>query len=160
MHKLIEELQEYHVKKFAVLSKIQSLANELLNSDQPEPIVESLRNIINDFGSSSEKTHHHNEELILAQLQQTETPLHRKVEEISADHQAFAHIVARLLRQIDEHSADTALIANAINDFIKNYEDHANTEELMFFPAAEQNLTDKAWGQNCSSVAINYFSIV
>ncbi|MCB1756942.1 MAG: hemerythrin domain-containing protein, partial [Gammaproteobacteria bacterium] len=128
MHKLIEQLQRYHAEKARVLADLQSLNGSLAETDDPSAVLLQLTEILQGFDGSAETEHHHNEELILAELRKTDAPIHRRVEEITGDHKAFSKILARLLDQLEENQDDLQLISSEISEFIKNYEDHANTE--------------------------------
>ena len=97
------------------------------------------------FQDASEVAHHHNEELILAELRNTPASIHRRVEEISGDHQAFNRIIDEISTKIISHSTSCAELCATINSFVATYKDHAAGEENIFFPMADEYLEDHHW---------------
>ncbi len=145
MHRRIEELQQYHAKKSKALKELQSSISLLAETENLPALVGKIQELLSAFDADTESEHHRKEELILEELRKTEAPIHRKVDELSGDHRAFAKILGRLHQLIEENKGDPDLLSVQIGEFIKHYEDHAGTEELIFFPMADQYLEESNW---------------
>lgn len=145
MHKLIEELKQHHADKSKVFSDLQRLINDLTDTEKVDATLDALGALIESFQSAADKAHHDNEELILAELQNTDAPIHRRVEEISGDHQAFSKVLARLSELIQKERDNPELVALQLGEFKKHYEEHASVEELIFFPIANEHLNERQW---------------
>jgi len=96
--------------------------------------------------------HKEKSQIILSELRKTSAPIHRRVEEISADHEAFDTMIADNSSKIVDQSVGCDELCSRIKRFVAVYNDHANGEENIFFPIADKYLQDshrtrikKAW---------------
>ena len=144
MHGFIEELQSYHHEKAHHLRELQDFAERLI-SERNRAEKEELTELFAPFGSKTEVAHHRNEELILLHLRTTDAPIHRKVNEISADHEAFDRILIRITRMILNSDVSRGELSDAIHNFVAIYHDHASGEENIFFPIADEYMTERTW---------------
>ena len=145
MHELIEELRRFHSKKSYHLNLLDRAIADLSKSQQSNDTRALLRELFEPFDDPSEIAHHHNEELILKELLKTEVPIHRKVMEISTDHEAFDRITARIVSKIEDHQVEIDVLRANIQEFLVIYNDHATGEENVFFPLADKSLQDSHW---------------
>lgn len=147
MHDLIEELRRFHSKKSYHLNLLDRAIADLSKSQQSTDTRPLLRELFEPFDDPAEIAHHHNEELILRELLTTDIPIHRKVTEISADHEAFDRITARIVSKIENPQIEIDILRANIQEFLVIYNDHANGEENVFFPLADRNLQDSHWNK-------------
>lgn len=147
MHELIEELQAFHRLKAQQLLALEKARNDLLRTPASHAARKQLAELLNPFQGPAESAHHRNEEAILRQLRTTDAPIHRRVDEISGDHSAFARIIEDLVRLITDAQRPVGEVRVRIDHFINQYGDHASNEELIFFPIADQHLTGSDWQQ-------------
>ena len=145
MHFLIQELKQYHSDKASHLTKLQQTVQWFVENDYPKELAVELKERFQPFQGDAERVHHHNEELILRELRATEAPIHRRVDEIDADHLALDRIVAGISQKMQRLPDATDAVCNDVLHFIRNYDDHAAGEESIFFPIADQYLVDRHW---------------
>jgi hemerythrin-like domain-containing protein len=145
MHEFIEELHRYHRDKARHLFELECCAEELSEGSAKRSSTRLLRRYFEPFCSPDETAHHAKEELILAELQRTEAPIHRRVNEIAADHQAFDRICTNIWASIIAHPDSPSEIISPIRQFISVYKDHADGEEAIFFPIANNYLKPRNW---------------
>lgn len=144
MHGFIEELRLYHHEKAHHLRDLQDFAARLVYEENPAQ-KDELTELFAPFGTEPEQAHHRNEELILLHLRTTEAPIHRKVNEISADHEAFERILQRITGMIIDADVSRGELSDAIRNFVAIYNDHASGEENIFFPIADEFMSDRTW---------------
>lgn len=145
MHGLIEELYQYHKEKAVHLLDLER-GTEELSEDQPlEKRIEIFQDLFEPFYCAAESAHHSNEEAILAELRKTDAPIHRRVDEISADHEAFERISTKIWARMSDQATSPAELRAAIAEFVGYYKDHADGEEMIFFPIADAHLRDSHW---------------
>ena len=147
MHELIENLQEYHRQKARHLFELESCVNDLIEFGPSEGYAQTLRTLFEPFQNTTEVAHHHNEELILGELRNTSAPIHRRVDEIPTDHEAFNKIVVEIATQIRDPEVGCAELCAIIKNFVLNYSDHADGEESIFFPIADKYLQSDHWSR-------------
>lgn len=145
MHRLIVELQTYHRKKARHLFELETCISGLSENDSSDDYRDSLKVLFEPFQSATEIAHHHNEELILGELRRTSAPIHRRVEEISGDHDAFSRIVVEISTKLNDDSTSCAELCSTIRRFMEIYNDHAAGEESIFFPIADRYLQESHW---------------
>ena len=145
MHRLIEELKQYHSEKAHYLSELGKCVNSIIEDSYPKDSYRELQQLFQPFQHQAELLHHHNEELILRELRATSAPIHRRVEEISADHTELDRIVANIACEIENESMHYREVCANIHNFIRIYDDHASGEEAIFFPISEQYLEQRHW---------------
>ncbi|MBT8077567.1 MAG: hemerythrin domain-containing protein [Gammaproteobacteria bacterium] len=143
MHGFIEELQQYHHEKAGHLHALQDYSVRLV--EVADTRKDELTELFDPFRGVSETAHHRNEELILLHLRTTDAPIHRKVNEISADHAAFERILSQLMRMIVDESVSHGELSDALQNFVTVYHDHASSEENIFFPIADEYMTERTW---------------
>lgn len=144
MHGFIEELQQYHHDKAHHLRDLQAFSLALAE-DGTDRVKEELTELFEPFRNKTEVAHHRNEELILLHLRTTDAPIHRKVNEISADHAAFERIIHRITAMIIDADVSRAELSATVQSFVTIYNDHAGGEENIFFPIADEYLGDREW---------------
>ena len=144
MHELLSELNSYHRQASDRAGDLSRLAKELAQNGE-EHVRETILEILATFNNEEEKAHHHNEELIRKALIKTDAPIHRRVEQIEKDHQAFGRILSNILSQCQDPKVTAAVLSSQINDYIDKYYDHLEAEETIFFPMAEKWLEDEHW---------------
>ena len=145
MHDLIQELQHYHKEKARHLFDLEQAVERLTEEDYAGDYTPVLRELFQPFQDAMEVAHHHNEEIILAELRKTPASIHRRVEEISGDHQAFNRITAEISSKIINQSVSCAELCATITSFVATYKDHAAGEENIFFPMADKHLEAHHW---------------
>lgn len=145
MHELIVELQQYHKTKAGVLLDLESKAIALLETNARDGCWSAIQSLFEHFQSKSELTHHQNEELILTELLTTSAPIHRRVEQIAADHTAFVRITSSIERKLSDPDASRNEMSSDIRSFVQIYKDHANGEDMIFFPMADKYLENHHW---------------
>lgn len=145
MHELIVELQKYHRTKLRHLGVLERYVGGMSEDDSRSEHAARIKVLFEPFYDTAEGAHHRNEEAILLELRKTSAPLHRRVEEISGDHDAFTGIIARISAQLDCESVGCAELRASILNFIAIYRDHAAGEESIFFPIADKYLGDAHW---------------
>ena len=143
MHELIEELQQYHHEKAGHLHALQDFSIRLV--DDSSTVKDELTELFAPFRCGSETAHHRNEELILLHLRTTDAPIHRKVNDISADHAAFERILWQLMKMIVDADVSRGELSDALKNFVSVYHDHASSEENIFFPIADEYMTERTW---------------
>ena len=144
MHGFIEELQQFHHDKARHLDELQVFSLKLVDPN-PSARKEELTELFEPFRNSLEEAHHRNEELILLHLRTTDAPIHRKVNEISADHAAFDRILERIVSMIFDGDVSRAELGSAVQNFVAIYNDHASSEENIFFPIADEFMAQREW---------------
>jgi len=145
MHKLIDELVQYHRHKATVVADIQVLipAVEKGNVNARD----ELGGIFASFSSDGEKAHHHNEELVLHELVKSKKPIHARIERTAEEHVVFGQLVQRLCSEISGPFDEPAVLVANIQWFLTQYDDHASNEEAILFPAADRELSTIAWSR-------------
>ena len=151
MHELIEELQQYHKEKARHLFDLERCVVSLGENGPNEEYAQLLRAMFEPFQNVAEVAHHHNEEAIFDELCKTSAPIHRRVNEISGDHQAFGRIILEISTKIIDQSVSCAELCSTIGSFVAIYKDHADGEENIFFPVADKFLQDKHWNRICKA---------
>jgi len=144
MHQLLSELNNYHRQASDRAEGLSRLTKELAQNGEGN-VREAILDILENFNDDAEKAHHHNEELIRKALIKTDAPIHRRVEQIEKDHQAFDRIMSNILSQCRDQHVTAAVLSCQINDYIDKYFDHLEAEETIFFPMAEKWLEDDQW---------------
>ena len=147
MHELIQELQQYHREKARNLFDLEKSVNNLLENGSSEEYGQTLQALFEPFQNIAEVAHHQNEEVILSELRKTSAPIHRRVDEISADHEAFDRKIVEISTKIIDHSVSCTELCSTIKSFVAIYKDHADGEENIFFPMADKYLTGSHWGR-------------
>ena len=145
MHDLIEELQEYHRTKARHLFDLEKGVANLSNKQNFATRTQTVQALFEPFCNSPEIAHHHNEEIIVAELRLTSAPIHRRVDEISGDHQAFDRISGDIQLKIASEAVGLEELRSTIDRFIDIYKDHAAGEDTIFFPIADQYLQARNW---------------
>lgn len=145
MHALIEELKQYHRDKAKLLLELERAVDYLAIEDGSRATVTNIRELFKPFSDPSEAVHHHNEELILLELRQTSAPIHRCVERIAGDHEAFDRMTTQIAAKIEDDSVSHGELAASIKWYVTTYGDHANGEENIFFPIADEYLQYQHW---------------
>jgi hemerythrin-like domain-containing protein len=145
VHELIEELQQYHKEKSCHIFDLEKGVNSLTANDSPEKSTQTIQALLEPFQNKADVAHHHNEEIILSELRKTSAPIHRRVEDISADHEAFDTMIADISSKIVDQSVGCDELCSRIKRFVAVYNDHANGEENIFFPIADKYLQDSHW---------------
>ena len=145
MHYLIEELRGYHREKAVHLFNLEKGVADLSMRVNFKNRTRTIQALFEPFCNSTEVAHHHNEEIILAELRLTPAPIHRRVEEISGDHQAFDRISGEIQLKIANEAVGLEELRSTINRFIDIYKDHASGEDAIFFPIADQYLKPNQW---------------
>lgn len=145
MHGLIEELYQYHRDKAGHLLDLERGTDELSEDHPLEKRIEIFRELFEPFRCAAESAHHYNEEAILAELRKTDAPIHRRVDEISADHVAFERISSKIWTRMSDPATSPAELRASVTEFIGYYKDHADGEEMIFFPSADTHLNDSHW---------------
>jgi len=147
VNELIDQLLEYHKVKSRHLLDLETGIDGLPEDDNPQQRKQKLQTLFSVFQNNAEESHHHNEELILSELRRTDAPIHRRVEEISADHKAFNRIADDISKKLSSESVSPGDLYSVIGHFIETYKDHANGEETIFFPIAERYLRKSHWSR-------------
>ena len=145
MHELILQLQQYHREKARHLYELEKVVNEFLENGPAGDYAQALHVLFDPFQSTGAANHHHNEELILAELRQSSAPIHRRVDEIPADHLAFNKIAFTISSMLQDDSIGCAELCSTMQNFIRIYDDHASGEEAIFFPIADKYLEVAHW---------------
>jgi len=145
MHELIEDLKEYHSAKARHLFELEECINRHPDRGALGEYAETVQALFAPFQNTVEVAHHHNEEIILRELRLTSAPIHRRVDEISGDHQAFNRIVTGISAKLNDESTIFAELQLTIRRFVDIYKDHATGEETIFFPIADRYLQDSHW---------------
>ena len=145
MHELIQELQLYHREKARNLFDLERCVESLLADRPSRKYAQTLRGLFEPFQNTAEIAHHHNEEIILLELRKTPAPIHRRVDEISADHRAFDKIIVEISTKMTDDSVGCAELCSTIQNFVATYNDHASGEENIFFPIADKFLEVSHW---------------
>lgn len=144
MNVLLNELHAYHHDVSKKISKIKELLRKMRHESDGADDSKRMFEMLESLHGDAERHHHENEELIRRALLATEAPIHQRVKDIERDHQAFGRIAGQL-KMLAGTTKDTSVIADTINDFIQKYYDHMESEENIFFPAADKWLSDNQW---------------
>jgi hemerythrin-like domain-containing protein len=144
MNVLLNELHAYHHDVAKKISKIKELLRKMRHESDGADDGKLMFEMLEALHGDAERHHHENEELIRRALLATEAPIHQRVKDIERDHQAFGRIAGQL-KMLAGTTKDTRVIADTIDDFIQKYYDHMESEENIFFPAADKWLSDNQW---------------
>ncbi|SFP84424.1 hemerythrin domain-containing protein [Pseudomonas borbori] len=144
MHPLLEELHRYHQNISATIDQMKGPLDKLKNDAGDAADRQQLFALLESLHGEAETRHHQNEELIRRLLLTTRAPAHPRVLEIERDHQGFARIAARL-KALEHSNLTQSEIATFIEDYISKYYDHLDSEEYIFFPLADEWLSDNHW---------------
>ncbi|MDZ3991850.1 hemerythrin domain-containing protein [Pseudomonas sp. Teo4] len=144
MNTLLKELHAYHHEMANNISQIKKLLKKIRHESDDASDCQLLFEMLNALHGYAEQHHHENEELIRRALLTTEAPIHPRILDIERDHQAFARIAGQL-KMLADTTKDTSVIADTIEDFIQKYYDHMESEENIFFPAADKWLSNSQW---------------
>lgn len=144
MNILLNELHSYHHDMASKISQIRELLKKLKLQAIDDEDGKLLFEMLEALHGDAERHHHENEELVRRALLTTEAPIHRRILDIERDHQAFGRI-AEQLRMLPGTTKDPKVIADTVDDFIGKYFDHMESEENIFFPAADKWLSDSQW---------------
>jgi hemerythrin-like domain-containing protein len=143
VHHFIQQLIDFHKEKSSSITEIQRLLPLVRKSVEPARI--DLIDQFEAFRGEAERAHHHNEELILSELERHHQPVHPRIARTADEHKVFVQIVARLHKEIIEQTDEAAILVSKVEWFIGQYHDHATNEEAILFPAANQYLSRSAW---------------
>lgn len=144
MHPLLEELHLYHHNISTTIDQIKNLLTQFKSDTCTAADREQLFRLLECLHGEAETCHHQNEELIRHLLLTTRAPVHPRVLDIERDHQGFARIASQL-KALEQSSHTPKEIATFIEDYIHKYYDHLDSEENIFFPLADEWLTDNQW---------------
>ena len=144
MNTLLNELHAYHHEMANKISQIRNLLKKLKHEPEGADDCKLLFEMLERLHSDAELHHHENEELIRRALLTTEAPIHPRILDIERDHQAFGRIAGQL-KGLATATKDTQVIADTVDDFIAKYYDHMESEENIFFPAADKWLSNSQW---------------
>lgn len=144
MHPLLEELHAYHHDISATIGQMKKLLGQFKNGSCDAADREQLFKLLESLHGQAETRHHQNEELIREQLLATRAPVHHRVQEIERDHQGFERI-ANQLRALEHSNLSPEEVATYVEDYILKYYDHLDSEENIFFPLADEWLSDRQW---------------
>ncbi|MFZ3202256.1 MAG: hemerythrin domain-containing protein [Pseudomonas sp.] len=144
MHPLLEELHHYHQNISATIDQMKGLLGKLENDTGDAADRQQLFALLESLHGEAETRHHQNEELIRRLLLTTRAPVHPRVLDIERDHQGFARIASQL-KALEHSSLTPREIATFIEDYIHKYYDHLDSEENIFFPLADEWLSDTQW---------------
>ncbi|KFX69727.1 cation-binding protein [Pseudomonas taeanensis MS-3] len=144
MHPLLEELRTYHHNICAPIEQIKSLLDIFKGETCNAADRNKLFRLLESLHGEAEALHHQNEELIRRLLLTTRAPVHPRVLDIERDHQGFERI-ANQLKALEHSSHTPKEIASFIEDYIHKYHDHLDSEENIFFPLANEWLSDNQW---------------
>ncbi|WP_172147695.1 MULTISPECIES: hemerythrin domain-containing protein [Pseudomonas] len=144
MHPLLEELHHYHQTISVTIDQMKGLLDKLKNDVCDAADRQQLFALLESLHGEAETRHHQNEELIRRLLLTTRAPVHPRVLDIERDHQGFARI-ANQLKALEHSSHTPREIATFIEDYISKYYDHLDSEEHIFFPLADEWLSDNQW---------------
>jgi len=144
MNVLLNELHAYHHDVSKKISQIKELLRKMRHESDGTDDSKRMFEMLESLHGDAERHHHENEELIRRALLATEAPIHQRVKDIERDHQAFGRIAGQL-KMLAGTTKDTSVIADTIDDFIQKYYDHMESEENIFFPAADKWLSDNQW---------------
>ena len=144
MHPLLKELHLYHQNICASLDQLKNLLGKFKSDTCAAADREQLFRLLECLHGEAETRHHQNEELIRRLLLTTRAPIHPRVLDIERDHQGFARIASQL-KALEQSSHAPKEIATFIEDYIHKYYDHLDSEENIFFPLANEWLTDNQW---------------
>ncbi|GLO29106.1 hypothetical protein PPUN12996_11620 [Pseudomonas putida] len=144
MNTLLNELHAYHHDMANKISQIRKLLKKLKHEPDATDDCKLLFEMLEALHSNAERHHHENEESIRRALLATEAPIHPRILDIERDHQAFARIAGQL-KTLAATAKDTKVIADTVDDYIEKYYDHMESEENIFFPAADKWLSNSQW---------------
>ncbi len=144
MHPLLEELHSYHHNVSATIEQMKNLIEKFKNDTCDAADRKTLFKLLESLHGEAETRHHQNEELIRRFLLTTRAPVHQRVLDIERDHHGFDRI-AKQLRALEHSSLTPAEIGTFIEDYIHKYYDHLDIEENIFFPLADEWLSDIQW---------------
>ncbi|MDX1369933.1 hemerythrin domain-containing protein [Pseudomonas sp.] len=144
MHPLLEELHQYHHDISVTIDQMKGLLDKLNNDAGDAADRQQLFALLESLHGEAETRHHQNEELVRRLLLTTNAPPNPRVQEIERDHQGFSRIAAQL-KALEHSSLTPKEIATFIADYISKYYDHLDSEEHIFFPLADEWLSDKQW---------------
>lgn len=144
MHPLLEELHSYHHDISATVVQIRDLLDKCKRETCDAADQQALFRLLDSLHGEAERRHHQNEELIRQQLLTTRAPVHPRVLEIERDHHGFERIAGQL-RALEGSSHTPSEIATIVEDYLHKYHDHMDTEENIFFPMADEWLSDVHW---------------
>jgi hemerythrin-like domain-containing protein len=144
MHSLLNELHAYHHNISATIGQVKILLCELKNETSDTVDRKKLFKLLESLHGEAETRHHQNEELIRRLLLTTRAPLHQRVANIERDHRGFDRIASQL-KALEYSGLTPKEIATFIEDYIQKYYDHMDSEENIFFPMADEWLSDNQW---------------
>jgi hemerythrin-like domain-containing protein len=144
MHPLLKELHHYHQTISATIDQMKTLLDKLKLDACDAADRQQLFALLESLHGDAETRHHQNEELIRRLLLTTRATVHPRVLDIERDHQGFARI-AQQLKALEHSSLTPREIATFIEDYIHKYYDHLDIEENIFFPLADEWLSDNQW---------------
>lgn len=144
MHRLLQELYDYHHDASKVIDELNVLLNHLKLATSSVGNRQAVFHLLSVLHSNEERQHHQNEELIRKQLVATKRPLHPRIQDLENDHNGFDRIADHLKLLVDSELSHRE-IAAIIDDYIRQYYDHIDGEENIFFPMADKHLSDLDW---------------
>lgn len=144
MHPLLEELHRYHRNVSTTIEQMKSLVEKFKTDSCDAGDRKTLFKLLESLHGEAESRHHQNEELIRRLLLTTRAPVHQRVLDIERDHHGFDRIASQL-KALEHSSLTPAEIATFIEDYIHKYYDHLDGEENIFFPLADEWLSDSQW---------------
>jgi len=110
---------------------------------------ELMKEIIDYFLTYPDLCHHPKEDLVLATLAERNLHAAEQVgalvqahQDISRELHEFAHALSNVLLELD---VPREAFVNLARTFIDRERRHMDQEEKIFFPAAQQHLTDDDW---------------
>ncbi|CDF83836.1 hypothetical protein PKB_2489 [Pseudomonas knackmussii B13] len=144
MNRLLRDLHEYHHDVGIHINRIKGLLGALKDASCTDADCKQLFRQLDALHGVPEMLHHENEELIRRALLRTDAPIHPRVKDIERDHLAFERIATQL-RALEGSGHSPREIAAIVEDFLGKYFDHMDGEENIFFPMAEEWLSDEQW---------------
>ncbi len=144
MNPHLEELYRYHKYVSTIISEMEPSVADLEADPNDDMALYKVVNALYSMRNDAEFVHHFNEELIRNELMRTDAPIHRNVEQIAEEHQAFDKRLLYLLTALSGRGSSVELTTQ-VRSYLENYQDHMQGEDTIFFPMAEKWLSDEHW---------------
>lgn len=143
----MDMLQREHRTMSRLLDLLERQITLFEKTEHPD--YELISEITDYFRSFPDLYHHPKEELVLERLRERNPQAAAAVGDLEADHDGCAKHLDSFARNVVKVLLDAELPRDAFvrvaRDFIDNERRHMKGEEQVFFPAAEENLTEADW---------------
>ncbi len=146
---VLEMLREEHANARRLLGALEWQIAEFKIGNQPDYDV--FRAVTDYFLAVPDASHHAAEDLMFDKLRERAPQAAAPIRDLRAAHEELSERIRKLADGLRALLAEAEMprenfVRRAV-EFIAAQRQHMDTEEIEFFPAAEQMLTEKDWSE-------------